>query len=114
MASSSSSTCGLGQERQGPGLPPRWLDPALARPHVSQDQPAREDTMRVEEMMTKQVATVLADEPASPALRLMWDCDCGVLPVLDDQGRVTAVVTDRDLAMTAMFRDLPPGALRVA
>jgi CBS domain-containing protein len=70
--------------------------------------------MRVEELMTKEVATIRPDEPSSAALRLMWDCDCGSLPVVDDEGKAIAIVTDRDIAMTALFRDAPPSALRVS
>jgi CBS domain-containing protein len=70
--------------------------------------------MRVKDLMTKQVSTIRAGEPSSAALRLMWDCDCGSLPVLDDDGRVIAVVTDRDIAMTALFRDAWPSALPVS
>jgi CBS domain-containing protein len=44
----------------------------------------------------------------------MWDCDCGSLPVLDEDGRVIAVVTDRDVAMTALFRDSPPSSLPIS
>jgi CBS domain-containing protein len=63
------------------------------------------------------VITVLAYSSASGAVsfaRLMWDCDCGSLPVVDDEGRAIAVVTDRDIAMTALFRDAPPSALPVS
>ena len=70
--------------------------------------------MRVKDLMTKQVSTVRAGEPSSTALRLMWDCDCGSLPVLDGDGKVIAVVTDRDIAMTALFRDAWPSALPVS
>jgi CBS domain-containing protein len=70
--------------------------------------------MKVKELMTRQVSTIRADEPASTALRIMWECDCGSLPVVDDQGRALAIVTDRDIAMTSMFRDTPASELHVS
>ncbi len=70
--------------------------------------------MKVSELMTRQVATVRAGDSASTAARLMWDGDCGALPVLDDDGRPRAMVTDRDLSMTAMFQDRPMSAILVS
>ena len=70
--------------------------------------------MKVKELMTRQVATVRPGEAAAAAARMMWDCDCGALPVVDDDGRAIAMVTDRDLCMTAMFRGRPLCDIRVA
>ena len=44
----------------------------------------------------------------------MWDCDCGAVPVIDDDGRAIAVVTDRDICMAALMRDRAPSAIPVA
>src|SRR5262249_48183923 len=73
-----------------------------------------DSVMKVRDLMTSQVATVRASEQSSTALRIMWDCDCGSLPVVDEAGRAIAVVTDRDIAMTSLFRDAPPSALPVS
>lgn len=70
--------------------------------------------MLVSEIMTRQVATVRTDEKASAAARLMWDCDCGALPVLDEAGRAVAVVTDRDICMATLFQDRPPSQFPVS
>jgi CBS-domain-containing membrane protein len=35
------------------------------------------------------------------AARLMWEFDCGVIPVVDDEGRIAGMVTDRDICMAA-------------
>ena len=70
--------------------------------------------MKVQDLMTNRVATVRPNDPTSAALHLMWDYDCGSLPVVDDNGRVVALVTDRDIAMTALFRDAAPSVLRVS
>jgi len=70
--------------------------------------------MKVRDLMTKQVAIARPGDSAAQALRLMWDCDCGSLPVIDEEQRAIAVVTDRDIAMTALFRDATPSAIRVS
>ena len=57
--------------------------------------------MRVEECMTTTVFTCRPETTLEQAARLMWENDCGVLPVIDDQDRVVALVTDRDICMGA-------------
>ena len=70
--------------------------------------------MQVSEIMTRQVTTVRRDDKASTAARTMWECDCGALPVLDEDGRAVAVVTDRDICMATMFQDRPPSQFPVS
>jgi CBS domain-containing protein len=38
------------------------------------------------------------------AAQIMWEADCGCVPVVDDDGKPIAVVTDRDLCMAAYTR----------
>jgi CBS domain-containing protein len=49
------------------------------------------------------------------AAQLMWDHDCGCLPVVGSNGveRVVGMITDRDVCMCALFEGSPLGALRV-
>jgi len=51
--------------------------------------------------MTTTVFTCRPETTLEQAARLMWEHDYGVLPVIDDQDRVVALVTDRDLCMGA-------------
>jgi CBS domain-containing protein len=37
----------------------------------------------------------------------MWECDCGVVPIVDEAGRVAGIVTDRDITMAAYFQGRP-------
>lgn len=70
--------------------------------------------MKVEQLMTKQVGTCRADQTANDAAQIMWDRDCGFVPVVDDeQGRVIGIVTDRDLCMASHLRGLPLGEIRL-
>lgn len=70
--------------------------------------------MRIRDLMTKQVASVRSADSAAVAARLMWDCDCGGVPVIDDEGRAIAMITDRDICMAALMRDRAPSAIPVA
>jgi CBS domain-containing protein len=38
------------------------------------------------------------------AAKIMWGQDCGCVPVIDPSGRVTGMITDRDICMSAYFR----------
>ena len=62
--------------------------------------------MRVEQIMTKQVTTCSADSTLAEAAQLMWDRDCGCLPVCSTDGtrRIVGMVTDRDICMSALFQ----------
>jgi CBS domain-containing protein len=63
--------------------------------------------MRVEELMSREVYWCRPEEGMDRAAQLMWDRDVGVIPVCggeDGRARVTGVITDRDIAMCALFR----------
>jgi len=38
------------------------------------------------------------------AARLMWELDCGAVPVVNDAGRLVGIITDRDICMAAYTR----------
>jgi CBS domain-containing protein len=37
----------------------------------------------------------------------MWEADCGAIPIVDEQHQPVGIVTDRDIAMSAMFNREP-------
>ena len=59
--------------------------------------------MRVEEVMTKDVRSCLRSDTLDKATRVMWEHDCGFVPVIEDDGTGTlaGVLTDRDICMAA-------------
>jgi CBS domain-containing protein len=69
--------------------------------------------MRVRELMTKDVATCGAADPCSAAVRLMWDCDCGAIPIVEPGGRLVGMITDRDICMAAWMQDCSPRAIPI-
>jgi len=62
--------------------------------------------MHVKDLMSHPVVTCQSSDHLDAPARLMWEYDCGVVPVLDPQGRLTGLVTDRDIAMAAYTRGL--------
>ena len=63
--------------------------------------------MKVQEMMSTRVETCRAGDTLERAARLMWETDCGVIPVVDDESRVVGMVTDRDVCMAAYTQGKP-------
>jgi CBS domain-containing protein len=63
--------------------------------------------MLVNSLMTPNPSFCRTDESLQVAARLMWECDCGIVPVVDEHHRVVAVVTDRDVCMAAMTQGRP-------
>ena len=57
--------------------------------------------MLVKEIMSQPVISCQVDDHANVAAQRMWENDFGVVPVLDENGRVIAMLTDRDICMAA-------------
>jgi len=61
------------------------------------------------------VASCRANEALSAACKIMWDCDCGTVPVLAEEGdRVVGVITDRDICMCCWMRSAAPQNVTVS
>ncbi|MFO0576253.1 MAG: CBS domain-containing protein [Polyangia bacterium] len=57
--------------------------------------------MQVKQVMSHPVVTCHVEDPINRAAQLMWEHDCGAVPVVDDLGRAVAMLTDRDVCMAA-------------
>ena len=67
---------------------------------------------KVMDLMTTTVISVRATDSLSAAAQVMWQQDCGIVPVLGEDGaRVVGVVTDRDICMAAWSRNVAPSAM---
>jgi CBS domain-containing protein len=57
--------------------------------------------MTVADVMTKDVGTCAPDQLLNEAARVMWERDCGVVPIVlgGDSRQVVGVITDRDICM---------------
>ncbi len=58
--------------------------------------------MNISEVMSQPAACCGPFEPLSEAARIMWDKDCGVVPIVEPMtNALLGVVTDRDLCMAS-------------
>ncbi|MDO8431013.1 MAG: CBS domain-containing protein [Candidatus Binatus sp.] len=59
--------------------------------------------MKVEQLMKREVKVCTEGDTLNRAAELMWESDCGCIPVIsaNGDGRVIGVVTDRDIAIAA-------------
>jgi CBS domain-containing protein len=62
--------------------------------------------MRVSEVMTRGVRVANPDQTIGEAARLMAEIDAGSLPVGEDE-RLVGMITDRDIAVRAVAREMP-------
>lgn len=69
--------------------------------------------IRVGAVMTDDVHVCSPEDPLYRPAQIMWEGDCGSVPVVDS-GRVCGIVTDRDICMAAYTKGLPLNAIRVA
>jgi len=69
--------------------------------------------MKVSEIMTAKVACCSPEDSDNRAAQLMWENDCGVIPVVDANGCTIGTVTDRDLCMAAYTKGRAFTDLRV-
>ena len=60
--------------------------------------------MNVSDLMTREVQSCSADDSLQRAAQIMWERDCGAVPVVDGDGRVIGMITDRDICMAAYTR----------
>ena len=71
----------------------------------------------VEQIMSRAVATCRPDDSLDTAARIMWEHDCGIVPVtvVEDGGeRVVGMLTDRDVCMGAYTQGRPLWDIPVA
>jgi CBS domain-containing protein len=70
--------------------------------------------MRIGDIMSRPVVVARPDDTLEEAARLMWECDCGFVPVVDQENRVAGTVTDRDICMAAYTKGRALRDLRVS
>jgi len=57
--------------------------------------------MKVAELMVREVTACSPDDALNRAAQIMWENDCGCVPVVDRAARLVAMLTDRDICMAA-------------
>jgi len=59
--------------------------------------------LRLRDLMTTDVRSCAPDTPLSEVARIMEECDCGFVPVVDGD-RLAGVITDRDIVLRAVAK----------
>lgn len=70
--------------------------------------------MRVKELMTATPYCCQPETNLGAATELMWNGNCGFLPVVGSDGKVFGVVTDRDICIALGTRNRLPGEIKVS
>jgi len=60
--------------------------------------------MKVKEIMTANPKVCTMTNNLAEAASMMWENDCGILPVVAKGGKVIGLVTDRDICMAAALK----------
>lgn len=69
--------------------------------------------MKVSSLIRRDVMSCTLHDNLERAAQLMWEHDIGCLPIIDDQGHVAGMITDRDICMAAYTQGAPLRAVPV-
>ena len=69
--------------------------------------------MKVKELMTTDVKRCSPETNLAAAAKIMWEGDCGAVPVTDERNHVVGVITDRDICIAAATRPHTEGEIPV-
>jgi CBS domain-containing protein len=61
--------------------------------------------MKVKEIMSANPTVCTLTDNLATAAGLMWENDCGIIPVVAEGGKVVGLITDRDICMAAALND---------
>jgi CBS domain-containing protein len=73
----------------------------------------RRTNMRVKDVMMGTPASCNTGTNLGAAVEILWNRNCGILPVVDSEEHVQGVVTDRDLCIALGTRNRLPGEITV-
>jgi CBS domain-containing protein len=69
--------------------------------------------MKVRDVMTQGAVCCSPSTNIGAAVEIMWNHKCGMLPVVGTDGKLQAVVTDRDICIAMGTRNRLPGQLTI-
>jgi len=69
--------------------------------------------MKITNLIRRSVTSCTTHDNLEHAAQLMWEHDIGCLPVIDEQGHVAGMITDRDMCMAAYTQGAPLRAIPV-
>jgi CBS domain-containing protein len=68
--------------------------------------------MKVQDIMTRNPATCTLETSLQEVARMMVDCDCGAIPVVNEMGEPMGIVTDRDITCRTVAMGMNPLEMR--
>ncbi len=63
--------------------------------------------MKVKEIMSSDVVACRPEESVNHAAQIMWEQDCGAVPIVDAEDRIVGMLTDRDICVAAYTQGKP-------
>ena len=69
--------------------------------------------MKVQDIMTANVETCGPESDLAAAATIMWERDCGSVPVVDGERKVVGMITDRDICMALCTRNKLASEIKV-
>ncbi|HVB32985.1 MAG TPA: CBS domain-containing protein [Patescibacteria group bacterium] len=69
--------------------------------------------MQVKDVMTGTPVSCRLETNLAAASEMLWNQNCGILPVVNDQGKVVGVITDRDMCIALGTRNRLAGEIAV-
>jgi CBS domain-containing protein len=69
--------------------------------------------MKVRDIMTTDVSSCQPEANLADVARIMWDRDCGIVPIVTSDGQVTGTITDRDICMGVATKGRTPDRISV-
>ncbi|MGA8220093.1 MAG: CBS domain-containing protein [Candidatus Acidiferrales bacterium] len=70
--------------------------------------------MKVKEVMMRTAASCSPETNLGAAVEILWNRNCGILPIVDENLKVTGVITDRDICVALGTRNRLPGEVNVS
>jgi CBS domain-containing protein len=98
------------------GWEPGW-EPGRERGPVGEREGRRRwqrEPVRAREIMTRDVKSVRPEAGLEEVARIMRDENTGIVPVVDQNGRLLGVVTDRDIVMRTLASGNDPRTVRAS
>jgi len=69
--------------------------------------------MKVHDVMTEEVKFCGPETNLAAAAAIMWENDCGALPIVADNGKALGLITDRDIAIALGTRNTQAAEISV-
>lgn len=69
--------------------------------------------MKVKDVMVGTPASCTTETNLGAAVEVLWNQNCGILPVVNEEEKVIGVVTDRDMCIALGTRNRLPGDINV-